>query len=205
MTVAKAVYKGLKKLWQISAGVLSFCYQVIFPRKTKDLILFFISPVSSSLFNKNKVQGVSYHFYLCFQSKTVDTQWACVICSSITYSVLQGNPLCRLHSSWEGFGLCADTQAGVQTHSLILANKLSQRFSILLRKSIAPYQGPQSQPWLPSPLSGLCSGHCVSRSVVSDSVWPRGLQPARLLSPWDSPGKNTGVGCHSLLQGIFPT
>ena len=29
--------------------------------------------------------------------------------------------------------------------------------------------------------------------------------PARLLCPWDSPGKNTGVGCHSLLQGIFPT
>ena len=29
--------------------------------------------------------------------------------------------------------------------------------------------------------------------------------PARLLCPWDSPGKNTGVGCHTLLQGIFPT
>ena len=32
-----------------------------------------------------------------------------------------------------------------------------------------------------------------------------GLQPARLLYPWNSPGKNTGVGCHFLLQGIFPT
>ena len=30
-------------------------------------------------------------------------------------------------------------------------------------------------------------------------------EPARLLCPWDSPGKNTGVGSHSLLQGIFPT
>ena len=29
-------------------------------------------------------------------------------------------------------------------------------------------------------------------------------QPARLLCPWDSPGKNTGVGCHALLQGICP-
>ena len=35
--------------------------------------------------------------------------------------------------------------------------------------------------------------------------WPRGLWPARLRCPQDSPGKNTGVGCHSLLQGIFPT
>ena len=33
---------------------------------------------------------------------------------------------------------------------------------------------------------------------------PHGLHPARLLGPWDSPGKNTGVGCHSRLQGIFP-
>ena len=34
---------------------------------------------------------------------------------------------------------------------------------------------------------------------------PHGLQPAMLLCPWDSPDKNTGVGCHSLLQRIFPT
>ena len=52
--------------------------------------------------------------------------------------------------------------------------------------------------------------HClVSRMcqslIVSDSLRPRGLQPARLLYPWDSPGKNTGEGCHSLLQGIFLT
>ena len=45
----------------------------------------------------------------------------------------------------------------------------------------------------------------LSLSVVFDSLRPCGLQPARLLYPWDSPGKNTGVGCHALLQGIFPT
>ena len=33
-----------------------------------------------------------------------------------------------------------------------------------------------------------------------DSVWPHGWQPTRLPHPWDSPGKNTGVGCHFLLQ-----
>ena len=32
-----------------------------------------------------------------------------------------------------------------------------------------------------------------------------GLWPARLLRPWDSPGKSTRVGCHFLLQGIFPS
>ena len=39
---------------------------------------------------------------------------------------------------------------------------------------------------------------------MSDSLWPHGLEPARLLCPWDSPGENTGVGCHALLQGLFP-
>ena len=37
---------------------------------------------------------------------------------------------------------------------------------------------------------------------MSDSVWPRWQQPTRLLHPWDSPGKNTGVGCHFLLQWL---
>ena len=41
---------------------------------------------------------------------------------------------------------------------------------------------------------------------MSDCLWPHhGLLPARLLYPWDSPGKNTGVGCHALLQEIFLT
>ena len=35
---------------------------------------------------------------------------------------------------------------------------------------------------------------------MSDSVWPQRQQPTRLPCPWDSPGKNTGVGCHFLLQ-----
>ena len=37
------------------------------------------------------------------------------------------------------------------------------------------------------------------------TLWPHGLYPTRLLSPWNSPGKNTGVCSHFLLQGIFPT
>ena len=51
-----------------------------------------------------------------------------------------------------------------------------------------------------------CSAHdiCVLiHSVVSSSSWPHGPWPARLLCPWDSPGKNTGVGSHALLRGPF--
>ena len=45
---------------------------------------------------------------------------------------------------------------------------------------------------------GCCC--CYVTSVVSDSVRPHRQQPTRLPRPWDSPGKNTGVGCHFLLQ-----
>ena len=44
--------------------------------------------------------------------------------------------------------------------------------------------------------------HVLSRF---SRVLLRGLQPPRLLCPWDSPGKNTGAGGHFLLQGIFPS
>ena len=45
-----------------------------------------------------------------------------------------------------------------------------------------------------------CCCCCYVTSVVSDSVRPHRRQPIRLPCPWDSPGKNTGVGCHFLLQ-----
>ena len=61
-----------------------------------------------------------------------------------------------------------------------------------------------------------CEGWCVCvcvcvctcarthvHSVVSDSLCPHGLKFTRLLCPWNFPGKNTGVDCHFLLQGIF--
>ena len=44
------------------------------------------------------------------------------------------------------------------------------------------------------------SHHPLHCCCVSDSVRPRRQQPTRLPRPWDSPGKNTGVGCHFLLQ-----
>ena len=53
---------------------------------------------------------------------------------------------------------------------------------------------------------GVVQFVCVpSRSVMSDSLQPHGLYPARLLCPWNSPDKSTGVSSHSLLQGIFQT
>jgi len=52
----------------------------------------------------------------------------------------------------------------------------------------------------------LLGGGCctVDKSRLS-LLGPYGLEPARLLCTWDFPGKNTGAGCHILLQGIFLT
>ena len=88
----------------------------------------------------------------------------------------------------------------------------------------AAYQAPPSvgfsrqEYWsgvpLPSPFNMQCeknkmhttqSMYVLRCPVTSDSSQPQGLQPARLLGPWDFPGKNTGMGWHFLLQGIFPT
>ena len=47
----------------------------------------------------------------------------------------------------------------------------------------------------------VCVCVCVSHSIMSISLPPHGLWPARLLCLWDSPGKDTGASCHFLLQG----
>ena len=51
-------------------------------------------------------------------------------------------------------------------------------------------------------MADSCCCCCQVASVVSDSVRPQRRQPTRLPHPWDSLGKNTGVGCHFLLQGM---
>ena len=46
---------------------------------------------------------------------------------------------------------------------------------------------------------------CAKSLQLCTTLWDPRLQPAKLFCPWDSPGKNTGVGCHALLQQIFAT
>ena len=74
------------------------------------------------------------------------------------------------------------------------------------------YRAHCTQTHLASKVHGPCPEHkpvkgdCLrSDSLVSDSLGPHGLSPTRLLRPRDFPGKNTGVGCHALLQGIAPS
>ena len=70
--------------------------------------------------------------------------------------------------------------------------------------TLAPFWPP-----VPFPAVQLTTARYEKSASVTQScqtlLWPHGPYPARLLHPWDSPGKNTGVGCHALLQGIFLT
>ena len=87
---------------------------------------------------------------------------------------------------WLGFGFFQE-QNGLQPH-------VPQSLQILLLLNLPGTQG-----------QALQCKESVTSSVMSNSLHPYRLQPARLLCPWDSPDKNIAVGCHFLLQGIFLT
>ena len=78
--------------------------------------------------------------------------------------------------------------------------------TVLLKHRIHPQRASRHPRAWPTPaLLWVCVCARAVTSLVSDSAWPHGFWPARLLCPWHFPGKDTGVGCHALLQGIFPT
>ena len=63
------------------------------------------------------------------------------------------------------------------------------------------YFGAQEGEHCPRTSKGVSGANCVCAWLVTQScptLRPHGLQPARLLCPWDSPGKSTGAGCHFL-------
>ena len=102
-------------------------------------------------------------------------------------------------SSHEDRGPCT---VGSGLHSLPLAALRSQKAG--RQPPYAALGGDEGS--LPVP-AAMAKGWDVC-SVALSCVTPRGpmdLKATRLLCPWGSPSKNTGVGCHALLQGIFPT
>ena len=64
-------------------------------------------------------------------------------------------------------------------------------------------QPPPATPCPPSQTPGLIGGSLALPGGKASR--PHGLQPTRLLCPWDFPGKSTGVGCHCLLRSHYPT
>ena len=84
------------------------------------------------------------------------------------------------------------------SHLYVFFGKTSTYYALQEISSEPPLSGTFLAP-IETP---LCS--CVY-SVISDSLQPHGLQPTMMPCPWNFLGKNTGVGCHFLIQGIFLT
>ena len=125
------------------------------------------------------------------------------LCGAFVWMVWINLPMSRTTFHEKGGELCSGS---VCFPTIMLFKDLPQTcLALLVHLPSTPF----SESWLMAGMMlvaikkiHLCVCAC---SVVSNSLWPRGLQPTRLLCPWNSPGKNTGVGCHFFLQGIFPT
>ena len=104
----------------------------------------------------------------------------------------------------EALSMEAREQKATEGMLLLLLSHFS-RVQLCVTPEMAAYQAPPSlgfsrqEHWsglpFPSPMHE-CEKWKWSHSVMSDSQRPHGLQPTRLLHPWDFPGKSTGVGCH---------
>ena len=121
-------------------------------------------------------------------------------------------------SSWRGGGqrgltLWTEILAVATGGLLLLLLSCFSRVQLCANPETAAYQAPLSlgfsrqEHWsglpFPSPMHETEKWKW-SHSVVSDSSRPPGLQPTRLLRPWDFQGKSTGVGCHCLQHIIRP-
>ena len=114
-----------------------------------------------------------------------------------------------MRSQRAGHHLVAEQQ---QILELIIGHMLNRQYVYRVQKSkqyrkkssvlSCSIRGPFQLSFPPLSLTARVRACSVTQSCVT--LWPHGLQPAKLLCPSHSPGKNTGMGCHFLLQGIFP-
>ena len=91
--------------------------------------------------------------------------------------------------------MCSLDFSTIQCCSLKEKKKVDKSWEVLLLR--------HSFLWHSTPTVKL-SCLCCALLVMSDSLWPHGLWPTRLLCPWYFPGKKTRVGYHFLLQGNLP-
>ena len=127
-------------------------------------------------------------------------------------------PICFARSSFPFFLLCHELLtfghtyqpgSGLVTLCLLYFNmavkpgRLAWELSFVSNKVVAflnvTYLG-EREKQEKKKKTNICCCCCKVASVLSDSVQPHRRQPTKLPRPWDSPGKNTGVGCHFLLQ-----
>ena len=108
------------------------------------------------------------------------------------------SPLSTVHRSRHGTQTLFFIYLTTAHRAFFVSCQFNRKFGPMTRKLLTDTQ----QPVLKS--SEKEKGKwCLS--VMSDSLQPHGLQPTRLLHPWDFPGRGTGVGCHCLLLMLLNT
>ena len=135
------------------------------------------------------------------------------------YSYLFSYPVCKC-AKWLQSLMSPDWQAGNTTVTTFLSlsqgsptsnsKKQTSKQTKNIKKHTVTGQGRDCCPWTKNSAFSFALGlsHSVNAKVdliVSDSLQLYELLFTRLLCPWDSLGWNIGMGCHALLQGIFPT
>ena len=93
----------------------------------------------------------------------------------------------------------------VEKHKFSFYHGLDAGDSVVSRNTMDPALNHDTKLTSGESVYGSVMCVSVSHSVISNSLQCHGLQLCRLLCPWNSPGKNTGVGFHFLLQEIFQT
>ena len=110
-----------------------------------------------------------------------------------------------MNFSLPGSSVLGDSPAkttGVSCHFLLQGNLLNPGVELVSLTSQGRFSttGPPGKP-----VCVCVSGHaCMLSCFIHVRLFVT-EEPDKLLCPWDPPGKNTGAGCHALLQGIFPT
>ena len=115
------------------------------------------------------------------------------------------------YQNWHGRNRKSETGSLNSLNLLLLLLLLSHfsRVRLCVTPSTAAHQAPLSlgfcrqEHWSGLPFPSPMHAYMLSPFSVSDSMQPCGQQPTRLLCPQDSLGKNTGMGCHFLLQNLL--
>ena len=141
------------------------------------------------------------------QSMCMDSWYLVLSCPPDMYSLVSSERDCQFLTE-KNYSMSSYLSSNPDLLLLLLLSRFS-RVQLSATPKTAAYQAPLSlgfsrqEHWsglpLPSPMQENEKWKW-SRSVVSDSLRPHGLQPTRLLHPWDFPGKSTGVGCYCLLR-----
>ena len=111
------------------------------------------------------------------------------------------------HSYFETSSFCFVNQSFIWLHCCVVFQCMDKQcvhsFTCVWTFVLSPVLDDHQQSCMNTSIQ--CLGLSVHAQSCPTLFQPHGLYSTRLLCPWDSTGKNTGVGSQSLLQGIFPT